>query len=254
MDLMKSVWPFNVVDLFAYLGQGFALIVVFQGLARTYEPALLSQAELLTGDLLDNVIVSAALLIVASYTIGQLLAHLSYPLFERLLVGRFFGTAASNALGQVQDGTRRRWILRLLGVPEYARPVSDVFRKRITDAYAVYADDTGFAADHYATRVCFTAVQENCPATRLRIETFLGLYSFARNSSFTLALLGVVTVAVAGFQELPFAMALLLAALVLFGRYLKFLRLYVDEIWLGFDYFTRKPMRRRPVPRSASDA
>lgn len=243
-----SPWPFNVIDLFAYLGQGFTFLAVVNALLKEHHPGWLTPVNDLAGNALGNDLILTFVLILLSYTAGHLLAHIAYPLYEQLLVGKFFGTAAANALGEMKSDTLtlRACVLYGLGVPEYSCPMSAAFRSRLGSAFT---DTTGqrLTSDRYDTRICFVAVQESCPATGSRIETFLGLYSFSSNTSFTAAILAALSLILGGWDELALATVFTVVALIMLGHYLRFLRLYLDEIYLGFEFFASERSRRRPL-------
>lgn len=85
---------------------------------------------------------------------------------------------------------------------------------------------------------CFHLVKEECPQALARLNTFVGLYGFARNLSFA-ALVLAVGFAVAGVRGAGahsgvLAAASLVMALTLFYRYLKFYRHFSIEVFASF--------------------
>lgn len=234
---IERLLPFNIFDLFAYLANGFIVVVGIRALLSAHGDTSTSFSPAMASDTLKTTAISIALAIVVSYVVGHLVAHLAYPLYDRLLVQKFFGDPGAQALaGLTQEpvGAKgRMFALYVLGVPEYARRFSPSALASLRSAV-----QTQFGHDvdsgHYSIRSCFSVVNENAPRAGLRIEVFLGLYSFCRNNSAALLSLGVASVLIGGAEERLLSAGLLIGAVFMFGRYLRFLKFYTDEILLTF--------------------
>jgi len=235
-------WPFNVVDLFAYLGQGFLVIFTLYVLANTYAFISITPALGTAIQLMEIRSVSVPLLIILSYTIGHLMAHLSFLFYEKIIVERYLGSPASHAFSNtISPFSKKKVIFALLLVPDYYRSFTVDFRRRLNESkpYSIGTDTTPIPT-HYEVRACYSIVLENCPAIAERLTTFLNLYSFSRNASFTFAFLSIFVFVVGGKSEMLLGNGMILAAIFLFGRYLRFFRLYHDEVYLGYDAYVSK--------------
>ena len=240
MDNDRSLGPFNIFDIFAYLGNGFTLLAILYILGNKYH---LSSAwsQVMASSALSNAVIRIALIVVISYAVGHVLAHLSYPIYERLLVGRFFGTPSDQAMGKMRLSPNtsaksriRTWVLYLLGVPDYERALSSEIITQIEGPTPLKESPPSAASQHYSLRSCFVIVNEYMPSTRSRVATFLDIYSYCRNASLTFLILCIATLAIAHVHEVLLALGFFLIAWIMLGRYLRFLKLYTDEIYLGY--------------------
>lgn len=241
MDGNRSLGPFNVYDIFAYLGNGFTLLVILYILSDKYHVSS-SWSQVMASSALSNAVIRIALIAVVSYAVGHVLAHLSYPIYERLLVGRFFGTPGDQAMGKVAQSSSaptksriRTWVLYLLGVPDYARTLSPEIISQIESPTPLIGTSGGTASsEHYSLRSCFVIVNEYMPMTRSRVATFLEIYSYCRNGSLTFLILFIATLVTAQVHGVFLALGFFLISWIMLGRYLRFLKLYTDEIYLGY--------------------
>lgn len=240
MESKASPWPFNLLDIFGYLGQGYLvciwvyMYVVYACSRETVDPIL--------GyfPLLHEPLVSVPLVIIAAYTLGHILADFAYRFLELGFALRLVGSPTSYALGTATPCKARYQLVRLLvwllGIPEYTRRFSPQWCQTFRSNYKRQTSID--FEEREALRICFHVVKGNCPGAMERISTFLNLYSFSRNAAFTLGLLALLT----SRAEIPgagtIAAVMFVAAVLLVGRYLKFFRLYSDEVYLTFFAYT----------------
>jgi hypothetical protein len=240
MPVDKSLLPFNAFDLFAYISNGLLVLIVTGALASTHLANAEPFSPAIKNGVLGETLPSIALALIVAYIIGHLLAQVSALLCDRLLVRRYFGDPGAHAIARLRTnpvGVKgSRATLLVLGVPEYARPLSHLAARRLELA-AQRALGHSIDSEHYSIRSCFAIVNEDAPQARGRLEIFLGLYSFCRNCSVALLLLSLAAVAVGGLGELRLALGFFIAAVLIFGRYLKFLKLYTDEILISFSSY-----------------
>jgi hypothetical protein len=235
----KSLGPFNIHDIFAYLGNGFTLIAVLYILISKYQ-ASKSWTKIIASPILNNTVIRIALIVVISYAMGHVLAHLAYPIYDRFLVTRIFGTPGDQALGKIDRSHTtaksriRTWVLYLLGVPDYERALPPEIIAQIEDPMPTGGIPAGAASQHYAVRSSFVTVNEYMPMTRSRVSTFLDIYSYSRNGSMTFLILCIATLVIGGLNDIFWALGFFLIAWIMLGRYLRFLKLYTDEIYLGY--------------------
>lgn len=232
----KGLLPFNIFDIFAYLGNGFVVTSVLYMLYEAHRPKAFA-STLDESPLLREKWFAVPLAVFTSYAVGHVIAHLSHPVYERILVGRVLGPASEHAVGMHGPTAgalhrARRLILPALGVSDYERELpAEVLTALRTTASGAAAPAPHL---HYSVRSCYTTVNEVLPRTSQRIATFLDIYSFSRNASLAFFILSMATFAVGGRGEFWLGVALLIESWIMLGRYLRFLKLYTDEIYLGF--------------------
>jgi hypothetical protein len=211
-------FPFTVYDFFAYLASGFVVLLI-----STYAFDI---------DVLPRTDASSVVLlawVVAAYITGHVIAHLAGVMIEDAIVRRRIGRTEV-ALFSSQLGWRRRLFAGSLA-PLPAETIERVVRR---------ADMAP------GTALFFTAwaVVKRDAIAFSRMNTFLNLYGFARNIAMAC---GVACSALAAGALLPFLhggapdgrkqlliLPLSGIALVMFYRYLKFLRLYAVELYVTY--------------------
>jgi hypothetical protein len=213
---MKDL-PFSVYDFFAYLASGFVVLLI-GGYAFDLHgiPAKdASSVELLAW-------------VVAAYVTGHVVAHLSGVVIESAIVRRRLGTNATffaSALGW------RRGLFRGYLEPLPVRVIDCVLaRSGMTPGTSLFFH-------------CWSAAKHD-PVAFGRMNTFLNLYGFARNIAMSCAL-GILALAAGAL--LPFVaggapdvrkqwltLPVALIGMVMFYRYLKFLRLYALEAYVTY--------------------
>lgn len=82
--------------------------------------------------------------------------------------------------------------------------------------------------------LCFTFVKEKCPVALGRLTIFISLYDFARNSAMALLILALVFI-YNGY--ILYAEILFVLTLIFISRYLKFFRIFGDEVFRTFYIF-----------------
>lgn len=233
--MMKELSPpFNLVDFFAYLGNGFAAIAISYATSQAYHPSGYSPIVAQLAAL--NVLAAVPLLLFLSYAVGHAAAHISDIVFERLLVGKTLGHPRTYLLTKQSAKAKSWWrktLVFVLGSPNYLRPFPDATLNDLKEKYeALYASQLGDSLE--AERACFSFASEKNKTYSNRIGVFLAIYLFCRSASLVLACSALGIYLVAGIRELPLIVLLLVLSLLLLGRYLNFLRLYTRDIYIGF--------------------
>jgi hypothetical protein len=213
---MKDL-PFSVYDFFAYLASGFVVLVIG---AHAFDINALPQKDASSVLLLAWVI--------AAYITGHVVAHLSAAVIENGFVRQRLGSDATffaSALG---------WRRRLFRA--YLEPLPSRVIERVLARANMCPDPSLFFH-------CW-AVAKRDPVAFSRMNTFLNLYGFARNIAMACALgvlalaIGALRVFLAGGSPATDKQWLILpvtaTGLIMFYRYLKFLRLYAIELYVTY--------------------
>jgi hypothetical protein len=211
--------PFSAYDFFGCLSSG---AIVIAGVTA----AFVGDAPFRQGPSLPVGIV----LVIAAYVIGHIVAGIAGDLIERRLVADRLGRPVSILLGERQ---LPRWASRIFR--GYGAQLPGGTQQRIRAAAPGLTGSTLFFH-------CF-AVMKRDELVRERLDTFLNLYGFARNTS--LALLIAATCLVAGIAigsadtgsfvgPWWWAGASLLGAVGMLYRYLKFYRQYGQELLVSY--------------------
>lgn len=213
---------FNFYDFLAHFIPGFLAICAFALLFLTPSEigSLMAKTEPY------KYIVSTGLVLI-SYSVGHVISQLGSLLLERGLVRSWVGYPSENFF---IESKKNHWIFR-----DYRRSHSKDFAKRVKEAYEAKFN---VAFHHYdAFMTCFHFVKERSGPTLTRLNTFLAVYDFCRNTSMGLLLLTLGFVA-RGFVTTPsnfyYAAGALFFAVFFFYRYLKFYRQYDDEVFRTF--------------------
>ncbi|MDP9190485.1 MAG: hypothetical protein M3P06_02125 [Acidobacteriota bacterium] len=213
---MKDL-PFSIYDFFAYLASGFVLLLIG---GYAFDINALPQKDASSVLLLAWVI--------AAYVTGHVVAHVSGSVIETTLVRRRLGTNATFFSSPL--GWRRRFFRG------YLEPLPVRVIERVLSRAAIAPDPSLFFH-------CWALARQD-PATFVRMNTFLNLYGFARNIAMACAL-GVIALTVGALR--PFLaggatdatkqwliVPVSTIGVVMFYRYLKFLRLYALELYVTY--------------------
>ncbi len=212
---MKDV-PFSAYDFFGYLAAGFVLLAGLDHAGGTH--VLVSNVSVLAG----------FLLLILAYTVGHVIAQLSSALLERLLARRVLGPTTA-----LLFATRRlRPWHRLF--PGYTTTLPPETQRRVLER----AKAKGLTSPGEGLFFHCLAIVRRDTAALGRLNTFLALYGFARNLSVTLFLCALLVYV--GPRVTPTlssgsaAAVVLLLAVTLVYRYLKFYRLYAVEVYTNY--------------------
>jgi hypothetical protein len=209
--------PFRVYDFFAYLSSGTVMLVALDHVCRT---GLLNQDH--TPPLV------AVVLVIAAYVSGQIVAHFSSFLLERLFVGKLLYRPSALLLG----GEPHFLFLEKL-FPNYHRGLPAGTKIRIREQSAARGfDSRGEALFLHA----YSIVTANEKA-QARLDEFRNQYGFARNMSFAFITSSLMLAVGRYFGDtLQPALVVLVfgAGVTLFYRYLKFFRQYSYELFIRY--------------------
>ena len=225
---MKNWFPFTSYDFYAYLTAG---MVTLAAVDRVFLGSMLANQTQWT-------VVNGAFWTAIAYLIGQIIAIPSAALLEHL-VGRKLLRAPSSILLGLDAPRRREHAVRLVfGAREY-EPISVASRNSVLSKVAaglqvpvcnVDAEAAFFHAFPHARSVGDSAT---------RLDNFLNQYGMCRNVSFaSLLAAGLMTwhaSKTGAHLDWVLAVAALLLAIGLFGRFMKFYAAYAREVFRTYD-------------------
>jgi hypothetical protein len=218
---------FNFYDFLAYLIPGFLAITAL---------ALLFAAPNMLGTFFERTepykYIVSTLVVLLSYAMGHVISQLASLLCERLLVRHWLGYPSENLFS---TSKKEVWFFK-----DYRRPYSADFAGKFKDVYEQKFTTT---FQHYdGFMACFHFVKEHSSAALDRLNTFLAIYDFCRNTAMGLSLLALGFLARAYFTHrsvlVIYGGLALLLAIFFFYRYLKFFRHYGDEVFRSFHVLT----------------
>ena len=208
--------PFDPYDFFGYLASGLLVIVGMQ-LTLGF-PRVLAQ-DLKTVDL--------AMLLLAIYVAGQMVATPAKALLEDIIVDKLLERPSINLFR-----AKRPWF-RSLFFPGFCKPLPAAIRTKILKkAEAEGIKGTGeplFLFVRYNPQVLGDAT------LMAKLNSFINKYGFARNLAFTSFGVGAALLLKSRLYSNPdlmkYAVTALIVGMFLFYRYLKFFRQYSYEMF-----------------------
>ena len=216
---MENKIPFTSYDFWAYLSAGFLLLYVADYVAAT---SLFSRESW--------TVVQGLVAVSAAYAIGQLVASFSSIVLERFLVGQLLGYPRNVLFGQPKAWP---WVRKLM--PAYFKMLPDETRKAAIEMgteRGITGPGTGlfWAAYGYA-RVT--------PAVMGRLDNFLNLYGFCRNTAFVSFFDGAMLYwsyrwGDGAPQNLYWSWVACFVGIGMTFRYLKFFRHYSVEVFTAY--------------------
>jgi hypothetical protein len=223
--------PFTSYDFWAYLSAGFMLLFALDQAAGT---------KLLLRD--SWTLVQGVIAVSVAYTVGQLVASASSWLYEKLLVGRLLGYPRNILFGQPKAW---QWVRRLM--PTY-------FEALPAETQKVALEKGGKLGVNKPGEALFWpahAYGRSAPAIASRLDNFLNLYGFCRNT----ALVGLVDAAVLYWsylqpngpaEHLLWARISLVVSFGMTLRYLKFYRHFALEVFTAWAFSKDKDEGKKP--------
>ena len=213
--------PFDPYDFFGYLASGL-LIIVGMDLVLGF-PHVLGH---------DFKVVDSALLIIVIYVIGQVIATPAKALLEELLVGKVLGKPSINLFQEKKP--------RILGFifPGYYQSLPKQARKKIlTKARRKGVVGTG---EDLFLHVRYNRAILQDEKLMEKLSSFLNKYGFNRNLCFSVLIVGIAMLSKAlvfhqnDAELMKYAITAIVAAVLLFYRYLKFFRQYSYEMFNSY--------------------
>lgn len=213
--------PFNFFDFFGYLIPGiiFTIAIICVLIPDNTYQNTIDFFKSIT----DFKYIISFVIVIMVYGLGHVVSSLGSYLFEGLLIGKWLGYPSENFFNSKVKNT---WPF-----PSYGNNYSKEFRNSFNEKFKErFGDFNSF--DKFI--LCFTYVKEKCPATLGRLNIFISLYDFSRNSAAALLILAIVSI-LRGYYL--YAGILFILTFLFISRYLKFFRIYGDEIFRTFYVF-----------------
>jgi hypothetical protein len=208
--------PFDPYDFFGYLASGLLVLVGMQlvlGFPRVFGRELH--------------FLESALLVLAVYVAGQIVATPAKAILEDLVVDKILRPPSINLL------ETKKPRLRGLLFPGFYKPLPEATRRKVLEK--AVSEGVNLIGEEFFSHVRYgPQIIEN---TNLLadLNTFLSRYGFSRNLAFTSAIVGVALLSkglLLGNDELEkYGAAAVIAGVLLFYRYLKFIRQYSYELF-----------------------
>jgi len=208
--------PFDPYDFFGYLASGLLVLVGMQ-LALGFPQVLGHQLTLF----------DSAVVLLAVYVGGQLVATPAKALLEDLVVGKILRRPNVNLFEPKKPSFRG------LLFPGFYKPLPPSIRKRIQDRAT--GEGTNSTGEELFLSVRYKPETLKNESLMKKLDAFIGKYGFSRNLAFTSTLVSAALFwksYSAGDHELAkYATTALVAGILLFYRYLKFFRQYSYELF-----------------------
>ncbi len=208
--------PFDAYDFFGYLASG---LLVIAGMELTFGfPQVLGK---------DLKAVDYAILALATYVAGQIIATPAKALLEDVIVDKILGRPSVNLL---RDKGSTAW--RLI-FPGFYKPLPDERRKKIREK--AHAEGCAGTGEALFLHIRYSPAVRTNDALLMRLNSFLNKYGFARNLAFTCLVLSLALFVRAAIYTNPpllkYAIVAGVSGIALFYRYLKFFRQYSYELF-----------------------
>ena len=211
--------PFHPYDFFGYLASGLLVLIGMQ--------LVLGFPEILGHDF---EIVDGAMLLIAVYVAGQLMATPAKAVHEDFIVEKLLGQP--NTLLFCENKPRVRGFL----FPGFYKPFPEARRNRILEkAKAEGVEGTG---EELFLHVRYNPAIANDERVISRLSGFLNQYGFSRNLSFTGLMVGfalLIKAWIASDGDLAnYGLTAVVVGVMLLYRYLKFFRQYSYELFNAY--------------------
>lgn len=227
---MSNLSKVTDYEFFAYVASGFWALAISD---------LLIGRQFIFGQ--DWTISETALMFMASYILGQILASPAQAIIERVLVHKILLPPSITLLDE-DARLRSRRLLRAALFRSYYRPLDAGIREKI---WCRSKEESERQLNGEALFWQAYSITKNDAKVAARLSTFLKLYGFCRNMTF-INLCGFVSFIIATIigsinseefvltDHLFMAGISLIITLVMLIRFLKFYRLYSVEIFVAY--------------------
>jgi hypothetical protein len=225
---MKTWFPLNDYDFYAYITSGIILIVGFD--YALGGQVLINKPE---WRVVDGVFWAAM-----SYLIGHIVSGLSEPFLQRFVTHSLLRSPVQVILGLKVKRYRELFFSRLFAreYSPFPKSVQEGIIAKIVSSLKVKDISTVKSEEIY--HIAFSGAYHNSNSNS-RIDQFQNLFGMCRNVSFS-ALFSAILIAInVGFRGNSHANFVLFSAFVLgigmFGRFLKFYSAYTREVLRSFN-------------------
>lgn len=225
---MKDWFPFTSYEFYAYLTAG---MVTLAAVDRVYLGSMLANEVSWT-------VVNGAFWIAIAYLIGQILAIPSSSMLEHLLMRKWLRAPSRVLLGLDAPRWREVAVRWLFAAREYEPlPVAtqNSIKRKVAAALTIAPVDVQAEAAFHCAFPYARGVSDS--ATRL--DNFMNQYGMCRNVSLASLIACILMIGQAlstgAREDWLIAIAALVLAVGLFGRFVKFYAAYAREVFRTFD-------------------
>lgn len=183
-------------------------------------------------------------LIFFSYLLGTVTSGIGSWLIEGYVIKEKLKYPSYNLFNK----TDSKWF------KNYRKTYSTTFIDQFDKVFKSYYKDIPFEGDDKFI-VCFTYVKEKCPITYSRLSIFLSIYGLYRNLTICFIIIGAILIVYLILSFNLFIIVLIILSFIFsilcFFRYLKFFRIFSDEIFRSFymDQYDRLKNKKYDVSK-----
>lgn len=162
------------------------------------------------------------------YILELLISGISSWVIEKLIIKKVLKYPSYNLFNQIGSKFFK----------SYKASYSQDFIKEFKEKYNTYFGlDFEVEADRF--RLCFEVIKEHCPTSFGRLKTFISLYGLHRNLIITFLSIMILYIIkyCFGFNSIFIITIIIISPLISyfnFVHYLKFFRIYADEVFRAF--------------------
>jgi hypothetical protein len=208
--------PFDPYDFFGYLASGLLVLAAMQLLLGFPQVPVSSLGFL-----------SSALLLLGTYVAGQIVATPAKAVLEDLVVDKILGPPSINLLAEKKPP------VKALLFPGYYKSLPEATRRKVLEKAT--SEGVSLCGEELFAHVRYGSQVINNQYLVASLGAFLSRYGFSRNLAFTSVIAGVAFLCKGWFvgdhDLLKYAATAILAGVLLFYRYLKFMRQYSYELF-----------------------
>lgn len=241
---MKNWFPFTSYDFYAYLTAG---MVILAAVDRVFLGSMLANQAQWT-------IVNGAFWTAIAYLVGQILAIPSSALLEHLVARKLLRAPSRILLGLDTPRWREHAVRVFFGAREYD-PLPAPSRSSILRKVAAGLEVPLSGVDAETAYHCAFPHARGVTDSATRLDNFLNQYGMCRNVSFaSLLATGLMTwhaIKTGAQLDWVLAIAALILAVGLFGRFIKFYAAYAREVFRTYDKCVPAPGAQAAEPAKA---
>lgn len=227
---------FSKYDYFGILIPGFLLLTIIVFLLPFELFFNLSSLLKLLGNLEFAFIFLIGLgIIVIIYLIGVIVSGMGYWLIEGKIISKKLKYPSNHLLQKNERNKSNKFFKK------YRSSYSELFRNQFNKTFNDYFKEKNYD-ENDKFKLCYHVVKEKSPIAFQRLTTFISLYGLYRNLTITfmigtfLFLYQIIITHNLIYLVLIFAFPLL--SLFCFNNFLKFFRIFADEVFRSFFIYT----------------
>ncbi len=219
---------FNRYDFFGLIFPGLLLIIsIIFIIPQNYYIAIAESLESYKDLKFVFVFLIYISIIFASYLIGMIISSIGSWVIEGYFIKKKLKYPSYNLFNNKNSNRFKN----------YRKSYTNTFIEQFNKIFSSYYNGIEFNDDDKFI-LCYTYVKEKCPITYSRLSVFLSMYGLYRN--LTVCFILILPILLVNFMlSLNFFMIFLMTisfffSIICFIRYLKFFRIFSDEVFRSF--------------------